>query len=82
MIMGLPVVSATGPLLDSLINGKNLGITVDSTDPKALSKGIESLMKNSNLQGMGRKAHNTVKKNYCWETKENKLLKIIDKLTS
>ncbi|MEC8997026.1 MAG: glycosyltransferase family 4 protein, partial [Candidatus Thermoplasmatota archaeon] len=82
MIMGLPVVSATGPLLDSLINGKNLGITVDSTDPEALSKGIESLMKNSNLQGMGRKAHNTVKKNYCWETKENKLLKIIDKLTS
>ena len=82
LIMGLPVVSATGPLLDSLINGKNLGVTVDSTNPESLSDGIETLMEHSNLQEMGKRAHDTVKKNYCWEAKEDKLLRIIEKLTS
>jgi glycosyltransferase involved in cell wall biosynthesis len=82
MIMGLPVVSATGPLLDSLINGKNLGVTVDSTNPESLSDGIETLIEHSNLQEMGKRAHDTVTKNYCWEAKEDKLLRIIEKLTS
>jgi len=81
MIMGLPVVSATGPLLNSLINGKNLGITIDSTSPESLADGIATLMENRNLQEMGKRARDTVKKNYCWEAKEDKLLEIIDKLT-
>ena len=80
--MGLPVVSATGPLLDSLINGKNLGVTIDSTNPESLSDGIETLMRNSSLQDMGERAHDIVMKNYCWEAKEDKLLRIIKKLTS
>mgnify|MGYP001986149774 CR=1 FL=1 len=82
MIMGLPVVSATGPLLNSLVYGKNLGITIDSTSPESLADGIATLMENKNLQEMGMRARDTVKKNYCWEAKEDKLLRIIEKLTN
>ena len=82
MIMGLPVVSATGPLLDALINNNNLGITVDSTNSHDVALGIERLLSENNLPEIGKIGRKIVLESYCWEAKENKLLGIIDKLTS
>jgi glycosyltransferase involved in cell wall biosynthesis len=58
MIMGLPVVSATGPLLDSLINGKNLGVTVDSDKSRIVVRWNRTLMEHSNYRKWG-KGHTT-----------------------
>ena len=33
------------------------------------------------LKEMGKKGNDIVKKSYCWEAKEEKLLRIIEKLT-
>lgn len=82
MIMGLPVVSATGPLLDALINNNNIGITVDSTNSNDVALGIEKLLSKNSLSEIGEIGRKMVTESYCWEAKENKLLGIIDKLTS
>ena len=81
MIMGLPVVSATGPLLKTLIEKHNIGLTVDSTDINSIAKGIEKMAQRKDLKEMGKKGNDIVKKSYCWEAKEDKLLRIIEKLT-
>jgi glycosyltransferase involved in cell wall biosynthesis len=82
MIMGLPVVSATGPLLKTLINKYNIGLTVDSTNIDSIAKGIEKMAQRKNLKEMGKRGNKIVKESYCWEAKEDKLLRIIEKLTN
>ena len=82
MIMGLPVVSATGPLLKTLINKYNIGLTVDSTNIDSIAKGIEKMAQRKDLKEMGKRGNKIVKESYCWEAKEDKLLRIIEKLTN
>jgi len=81
MIMGLPVVSATGPLLKALIDKHNIGLTVDSTNIDSIASGIEKIAQQKNLKEMGEKGNQIVKESYCWEAKEDKLLRIIERLT-
>ena len=82
MIMGLPVVSATGPLLKALIEKHEIGLTVDSTNIDSVAKGIEKMAKRTDLNEMGKRGNQVVKESYCWEAKEIKLLKIVEKLTN
>jgi glycosyltransferase involved in cell wall biosynthesis len=81
MLMGLPVVSATGPLLKSLILRNKIGLTVDSTNIDSIAKGIEKMIKLKDWEEMGKRGQKLVTTNYCWEAKEDKLLNIINKLT-
>ena len=82
MLMELPVVSATGPLLKALISRNKIGITVDSTNINSITKGIEKMIKLNNWNEMGKRGKQLVSTRYCWEAKEEKLLNIISKLTN
>ena len=82
MLMGLPVISATGPLLKALILRNKIGLTVDSTNIDSIAKGIEKMIKLNKWEEMGKRGKKLVTTNYCWEAKEEKLLNIIKKLTN
>ena len=82
MLMGLPVVSATGPLLKALISRNKIGINVDSTDIDSITEGIENMIKLNDWEEMGKRGKKLVSTKYCWEAKEAKLLDIIMKLTN
>ena len=80
MIMELPVLSAKGPLLNTLINKNDIGLTVDSTNVDSIARGMEQMATMTDLQAKGTKGNELVRKYFCWEAKEHKLLKIIDTL--
>ena len=48
----------------------------------SIANGIEKMAQRKDLKEMGKKGSDIVKKSYCWEAKEEKLLNIISKLTN
>lgn len=70
---GKPVIATNTYGLD-IIKNQNLGILVDSEDPKKVSSAIVKLLKNDDLRNkMGRNGRKIVLENFTWEINSKKV---------
>lgn len=75
MSAGVPVLASQYPLWKTIIEGKQCGVCVDPTDPKAIAQAIDWIInhpKEAHLMGMN--GLNAIKKFYNWKNEEKKLI--------
>jgi glycosyltransferase involved in cell wall biosynthesis len=82
LIMGVPVITSKGPLLENLIKQGNCGICIDSGNIELISKNILKLIKDKNYAKMGESGKKFTRKKFIWEAREKNLLNIINKYTN
>ena len=80
MLMGIPVLTSKGYLVEKLIEKGKCGKTVDASNAQEVAEGMKSLLQNINLEQMGIYGSDFSRKRFVWEKREKKLLKIIEKL--
>ena len=76
LIMGLPVLSARGPLLDRLIKWSGAGLSVDSTDPTAVMAGMRELLSRDDLATMASMGQRIVRSQFTWDARQGKLVEL------
>ena len=81
LLMGIPVLTSKGYLVEKLIQKGQCGKVVDATNSSEVAKGIINLLKNSDLEKKGEQGFKFSRERFVWEKREANLLKIIDKLT-
>ena len=57
------------------------GKTVDATKAHKVAEGMKTLLQNTNLEKIGKYGSDFSREKFVWEKREEKLLRIIDKLT-
>lgn len=81
MLMGIPVLTSKGYLVERLIKKGKCGKTVDATNAHKVAEGMKTLLQNTNLEKIGKYGSDFSREKFVWEKREEKLLRIIDKLT-
>jgi glycosyltransferase involved in cell wall biosynthesis len=83
MAAGIPVICSKFPVWSSIIEGENVGLTVNPQDMKEISTAIHYLHANEEVRlQMGQKGRLAVETKYNWENEELKLLKLYRGLMS
>ena len=82
LIMGVPVLTSKGYLVERLIERGRCGRTVDATNIEEVSTEMINLLKNSDLKELGYNGLNFSRNKFVWEKREKNLLKVIDSLTT
>ena len=80
LIMGLPILSARGPLLDRLIALSAAGQSVDSTSPAAVAAGMWELLSRDDLATMASQGQRIARKLFTWDARQGKLLELYARL--
>ena len=81
MLMGVPVLTSKGYLVEKLIKKGKCGETADATNAHEVAGGMKTLLQNINLEKMGKYGSDFSRERFVWEKREKKLLEIIEKLT-
>lgn len=77
MAAGLPFVAADYPVWKDFIQKNKCGVCVDVTDPKAVSKACNELLKNPQLaEEMGVNGREAIENEYSWRKEEERLLEL------
>ncbi|MDG1543506.1 MAG: glycosyltransferase family 4 protein [archaeon] len=82
LIMGIPVITSKGPLLENLVKNGNCGICIDSENIELISKKIIEMIKDKNYANMGESGKKFTRSKFIWEARENNLLNIIKQYTN
>ena len=80
LIMGLPVLSARGPLLDRLIALSAAGLSIDSTSPATVAAGMRELLSRDDLATMASKGQHIARKLFTWDARQGKLPELYARL--
>ena len=81
LLMGVPVLTSSGHLVEELIQKAECGKAVDATNVSEVAKGIINLLRNNNLEKMGDQGADFSRGKFVWEKREANLLKIIKQMT-
>ena len=81
LIMGVPVLTSKGYLVEKLIEKGRCGKTVDATKVKEVVSGMINLIERSDLEKLGNNGLKYSRKKFIWEKREKNLLKVVDSLT-
>lgn len=77
MMFGLPVVASDFPNLADIIKNESCGVVVNPTDPMAIARAINTLMKAPDLlKQMGENGKKAVAEKYKWELASKNLLQL------
>ncbi|RME94040.1 MAG: glycosyltransferase [Bacteroidetes bacterium] len=77
MAMGLAVITSDFPFWQALIDECQCGLTVDSTDVKAIQSAVDYLLTHpAEAQQMGRNGRRAIEQKYNWATQEQLLLNL------
>ena len=77
MSVGLPVIASNFPLWKELVEGSDCGLTVDSTDPDAIAKAVDSLIADpQRREEMGKNGRYAIKNKYNWQLEREKLIQL------
>jgi len=81
MAMGKPIVASRLGQIAEVLRHKETAFLVQPGDPEELAQGILRLLKDQELgETLGKKARETVEKNYTWEANARCVLKLIERL--
>lgn len=81
MMIGLPVIAASNPLLKDIIEKEQCGLVVDPLDVTAISRAIEFILTHpENARIMGENGHRAIINNYNWEKEGEKLLSLYQQI--
>tara|TARA_Y100000746_G_C15322291_1_gene374232 strand:- start:69 stop:821 length:753 start_codon:yes stop_codon:yes gene_type:complete len=80
LLMGVPVLTSKGYLVEKLIQKGRCGKTVDATNVLEVSEGIITLLTNGNLRNMGKQGSDFSRGKFVWEEREKNLLEVIENL--
>lgn len=81
LLMGVPILTSKGYLVEKLIQKGKCGKAVDATDVKKVANGMISLLRNNNLEKIGKEGSNYYREKFVWERREKNLSELIEKLT-
>jgi len=81
MLMGIPVLTSKGYMVEKLIEKGKCGKTVDASNAHEVAEGMKTLLQNINLEKMGKYGSDFSREKFIWEKREKNLLEIIEKLT-
>jgi glycosyltransferase involved in cell wall biosynthesis len=75
MMAGLPSVASDLPGIQEVVQKEDVGITVDSTNPRAIAGAINTLLSDGAMyQRISRHAHEAAHQRYNWESQERALV--------
>ena len=80
LIMGLPILSARGPLLDRLVASSAAGQSVDSTNPAAVAAGMWELLSRDDLATMALQGQHIARNLFTWDAQQGKLSELYARL--
>lgn len=81
MAAGMPVVCSAFPAWQAIVEGSKCGLTVDPTDPEAITRAIDYLVKHpEEAKRMGENGRRAVEEKYNWEAEATKLLGLYEVL--
>ena len=83
MMSGLPIICTDFNVWEKIINENNCGICVNPHDCDGIAKAINYLINNpQEAKEMGENGKKTVREKYNWQTQENSLINLYDKLST
>ncbi len=82
LIMGVPVLSSKGYLVEKLIGKGKCGRIVNATKIEEVAEGMINLLENDDLEVMGSNGLQFSREKFIWERREQNLLDVVRKLTS
>ena len=80
LIMGIPVLSSNGYLVEKLIERGKCGKAVNATKVQEVAEGIMELLNDDKLDLRSEKYINYARRKFVWERREEKLLKVVNEL--
>ncbi len=80
LIMGIPVLSSNGYLVENLIERGRCGKAVDATKVQDVAEGIIELLNDDKLNLRSENYINYARRKFVWERREEKLLKVVNEL--
>lgn len=82
MAVGLPVIAADFPTWRQIVRGSGAGVTVESTDPKAIAAAIDAMLARpiEERRAMGAAGRRAVLARYSWEAEFPRYLDLLDRL--
>lgn len=72
----VPIIASNRIEVATIVNNNNLGLVVNSLEPKLLSEKVNSFLNNKNLIKSCKENLNLASKKYCWENEKIKLEEI------
>ena len=80
LLMGVPVLTSNGYLVEKLIQKAECGNAVNATNISEVAEGMITLLGNSDLEKMGKRGADFSRDKFVWEKRETNLLKIIEEM--
>jgi glycosyltransferase involved in cell wall biosynthesis len=81
MAAGLPIVGSHFPRWEKIVSGANCGVCVNPADPKAIDQAVTTILQDTNqAKQYGINARKAMEKDYNWQTEEDKLVGLYQRL--
>ena len=76
----VPVISCNFPEIKKVVEGEEVGVAVDASDPKVLADAVNRLVSNEPLRDLYSENCRAAKKKYNWDLEKEKLLDVYKNL--